>query len=111
MTAGTQTRMRQLMILMITAYVRMVCSFMQQRSAISGGLIPGPVIKGPSDDITQCRKSIRDRDNERRNLCNNIRHHKVSGVRLSMSINDESAKVVEWTVLKEGHLYLPKGMQ
>jgi hypothetical protein len=110
MTAGART-MRQLTIILIAASIHMVCSFMQQNSAVSGGFVREPQIKDPSEDIIQCRKNIRYRDPERRIHLDSLRCKKRTAVRLSMSTNDESAKTVGWTVLKEGHLYLPKGEQ
>jgi hypothetical protein len=111
MTAAAQTRMWQLRIILLAASIHMVCCFMQQSSAIAGGFVPGPPIKDPFDDIIHCRKNIRDRDFETRSHHGSLRSKKRTTVRLCMNANADSAKTVAWTVLKEGHLYLPKGEQ
>lgn len=112
MTAEAQRRMWQRIVILFAASIRMVSCFMQQRSAISGSLIQGLLIKNPYDDITLSRKYIKDRHLEHR-CCrhDSERCKKLSAVRLSMISNDESSKAAGWTVLKEGHLYLPKGEQ
>lgn len=112
MTAEAQRRMWQRIIILVATFIHVVSCFMHQRSAISGSLIPGLLIKNPYDDITLSRKYIKDRHLEHR-CCHHDseRCKKRPGVRLSMITNDESSKAAGWTVLKEGHLYLPKGEQ